>query len=716
MHRFHQLVALSGIVSASEFPNSIVPMSTQSPVRLLILDNSQNRAEELIVMLRNSGRATRAQHVESHESLQSLLKNKSWDLFLSRPEANDVTAEQAIALIKEFEKDVPFILLVGNNDVESITAGLQMGATDVALEDDEERLRLIINRELENLENRRARRRAELELKEAERRCQLLLESSKAAISYVHDGMHIFANSVYCEFFGFDSFEDLEIVPLIDLIVPDDQANFKSFLKSFREQEEASAEYNCVHNDGSAIQVQMTLSRAQYDGEPCTQVILRPKVDEKEIESRLEELSYQDQLTGLPNRRKFIELLDIAVERAVEDNDLSIVFYIVLDKFEDTVTQSGIADADLIIREVASLISSKLDESHLLARFGDDVFTLLYPGSNADKAGELAEDIRKTIESKLIEVAGKTYQLTLSIGLAQITETSNSAQTISRSREAISETSNGNCIAVYRSETPAVQQEKSSAQDDFRELVVSAFDKGRLKLLFQPIISLHGDDDEQFEVLLRLLDDEDNELTPDKFLDIVHEENLSIKLDRWVILQSIKLLAAHRSEGSLARLFINVTHLTIADDTFLPWVNVALKAARLPIDAVIFQFHESDAITYMKQAGIFTKGLKELHCKASINHFGCSLNPFNTLKHISVDYVKLDGSFAHDIDSDEEKRQELMDTITSLQAKGILTAISGVESPQVLSTLWEAGLNFIQGHYLSVPLETMDYDFASEDM
>jgi EAL domain-containing protein (putative c-di-GMP-specific phosphodiesterase class I) len=268
----------------------------------------------------------------------------------------------------------------------------------------------------------------------------------------------------------------------------------------------------------------------------------------------------------------------------------------------------------------------------------------------------------------------------------------------------------------YQTEEAAETEKQDAAQDQSRELVTSAFDKGRLKLLFQPIISLHGDEDEQFEVLLRLIDNDNNELRPSQFMEIVHAEGLSIKLDRWIILQSIKLLAAHRSEGNHTRLFINVSHKTIADDTFLAWVNVAVKAARLPIDAVVFQFHESDAITYLKQASLFTEGLKGLNCKSSINHFGCSLDPFNTLKHLAVDYAKLDGSYAKGIESNAKKSQELVDTIKSLQAKGVLTAIAGVESPMVMSTLWEAGVNYIQGHYLSEPLETMDYDFASEDM
>jgi diguanylate cyclase (GGDEF)-like protein/PAS domain S-box-containing protein len=691
-------------------------MPNQTPVRLLILDNSPNSSEELVEILRNSGRATRAQLVESHESLQSLLKAQSWDLFLSRWEAHDVTAEQAIGLVKEFERDIPFILIADDNNVESLTTGLRMGATDVALEDEDDRLVLIVERELNNLENRRARRKAEIELKETEKRNQLLLESSKAAIAYVHDGMHIYANKAYCELFAYEDFDELEIVPIVDLIAPEDQTEFKKFLKSFSAQEDATAEYQCIKSDGESIGAHMNLTSAQYDGEPCTQVIIRPAGDGQELEDRLHELSYQDQLTGLPNRRRFIEMLDQAVERA-SDGESSIVFYIVPDNFEQVVERSGLSDADLILSDIASLMNNSLNESHLLARFGDDAFTLLYPDGNKEAAEELAESIRESVESHMSEVDGKTYQLTVSIGMTLVGESATSSeQIISRTRQVLGEAETSNTVVFYQTKEAVEAEQKTAEQGELRELVTTAIDKGRLKLLFQPIISLHGDEDEQFEVLLRLIDEEEKELTPSQFMDVVHDEGLSTKLDRWIILQSIKALAAHRSNGSQTRLFINITHETIADESFLSWINVALKAAKLPIDSVILQIHESDAITYMKQASIFTQASRDQNCKTSINHFGCSLDPFNTLRHLTIDYVKLDGSYAQGIESNEQKSKELVDTIKSLRAKGVLTAIAGVESPMVMSTLWEAGVNYIQGHYLSEPLETMDYDFAGEDM
>src|SRR5690606_24227674 len=113
------------------------------------------------------------------------------------------------------------------------------------------------------------------------------------------------------------------------------------------------------------------------------------------------------------------------------------------------------------------------------------------------------------------------------------------------------------------------------------------------------------------------------------------------KIDRWVVLQTIKHLSSHRSKGHDTRLFLNITAETIQDKTFVSWLSTALKAARLPGDSLIFQISETDAAAYLKQVKEFTRALAELHCKLSISHFGSALNPFNTLKHVAADYVKL---------------------------------------------------------------------------
>ena len=139
---------------------------------------------------------------------------------------------------------------------------------------------------------------------------------------------------------------------------------------------------------------------------------------------------------------------------------------------------------------------------------------------------------------------------------------------------------------------------------------------------------------------------------------------------------------------------------------------MALKAARLPGDSLIFQIREGDANNYMKQAKEFAKAVHELHCKVSICQFGCALNPFNTLKHIDVDYVKIDGSFTEELQKKDDAKEEVKEMVKSLQSSGKLTIIPLVENASVLATLWQAGVNYIQGYYLQAPVPEMNYDFG----
>jgi diguanylate cyclase (GGDEF)-like protein/PAS domain S-box-containing protein len=693
-------------------------MNRNSPIRLLILEESQNRAEELIVLLRTAGRATRAHLLESETDLIEKLSEQSWDLCLSRQHIDTLSIEQIIQQVKSLDKDVPVIMLADDQDPASITTGMKLGALDVSLDDDDERLLLIIERELSNLENRRARRKAEVDLREIDRRNQLLLDSSTAAIAYVHEGMHIYTNRAYADLFGYDDPDDFAGIPVIDLIAGEDQEKFKIFLKNFSESQEEGKDFSCVASDDSRILASLSLSPATYDSERCTQMIFRAMTDDSEYEDRIREISSQDLLTGLYNRPYFLEQLEAAVDLASNGQQGFVLFYITVDDFARVRSDAGISNADLVLGDLASLLREHVDASHLMARFGDDEFTLLFKGADKELASALAEELRALVEGHLSEIAGKSFQLTISAGLALISEnTPAGEEIISRALKACTAIENGNGVNFFQAEQVKVGDDgKALSSEDIKQLVRDAIANNAFRLMFQPIISLHGDDDEQFEVLLRLLDNEDNELSPAQFLGPSEDAGLLEKLDRWVILQSIKMLSARRSEGSKARLFVNVTHCSMADSTFLPWISVALKAARLPSDAIIFQIHENDATSYIKHATKFCQGLSELHCKTSINHFGCSLNPFNLLKHLTPDYVKLDGSYAQQIEDSEEKQKDLIDMVKSLQSTGVLTAISGVESPAVLSTLWQAGVNFIQGYYISMPLEDMDYDFANEDI
>ncbi|MEH6559973.1 MAG: EAL domain-containing protein [Marinobacter sp.] len=685
-------------------------------VHLLILDPSQNDAESLVSLLRNAGKATRAHRITSEEDLEEALKNSNWDLLLARDTEQEFVADDALAMIRRMDKDIPCLFLTEEESRERTVAVMKAGAQGTVRFDHHDLLILKVKHELTALDDRRRRRALESYLREAEQRCQLLLESSKDAIAYINDGMHIYANQSYMEFLGYDDIDDLICIPVLDTLTPESQNHYKTFMKSFAEKGEDGITINCTakRSDDHELNVTMSVSAATYDGEACTQIVLQPEHSDAELEEKLREISSQDLLTGLYNRQHLMKELEQAIASAGKSNETGAFAYIALDSFMTMKGQVGISGADLLLGDLASLLKREAGDDLMLARLSDDAFGLLSLPCDEKSMASRCEQVRKSVDEYLFDINGRTVPLTVSIGIASITENSPKAEELlARAHTASSEVrkqegqSQGNGIRVYNPADYETLDESNST-----EAILKALDEDRFRLLFQPIINLRGEGEEHYEAFVRMLDKDDKEVSPYDFLPPMGPSDTAIKIDRWVILQTIKQLASHRSKGNDTRMFLNVTAETIQDKTFTPWLSVALKAARLPGDSLIFQIREGDANTYMKQAKEFTKALHQLHCKVSIAQFGCALNPFNTLKHIDTDYVKIDGSFTEEIQKNEEAREQVKEMVKSLQSAGKLSIIPLVENAGVLATLWQAGVNYIQGYYLQAPVPEMNYDFG----
>ncbi|MCQ4294149.1 EAL domain-containing protein [Pseudomonas stutzeri] len=680
-------------------------------IRLLILEDSQNEAERLVSLFRNAGQATRVHRLTSSDNLTEALK-QTWDLLINAPQSQNLDPGDAIAAIRRQAKDIPIIQLTADNDAEAITEALMLGAQDALPQGEDEWLLLVANRELANLEERRARRSAEVALREAEKRCQLLLDSSVDAIAYVHDGMHIYANRAYLELFSYEDVEDLEGMPMIDLISGTDQGRFKAFLKNYQTLD-GSAELACggVRADGETLKTRMHFSPAAYDGEPCIQVVIRAENDNAELQ-KLREISSQDPVTGLLNRNSFLEVMDAAVERAINAGQTASLAYIRVDRFAALQADIGLTDSDQLLSQLATVLRGHFPGNAQLARFADDVFTVLQPGVPPQQAEPELRKLLSKVEGQLLDIDGRTVQTTLSIGVAGLDEKTAKAQdAIERAHRCADELSDGNALKIYN---PADELAAAANRGDIVAMLKQALESNSFRLLFQPIISLRGDSFEHYEVLLRLLDPQGVEVPPNEFLSTAADVGLAAKIDRWVILNSIKLLAEHRTKGHRTRLFLHLSAASIQDASLLPWLGVVLKASRLPGDSLAFEFGEADAVAYLKPAKALAQGLVGLGCRIALSQFGCVLNPFNTLKHLEAEFIKVDGSYTQDL-TRQENQEALKTLLADLHEQKKQSIVPFVESATVLATLWQAGVSYIQGHYLQGPSQSMDYDFSSDD-
>ncbi len=445
-------------------------------IRLLILEDSQNEAERLVSLFRNAGRATRVHRLTSSDDLNEALQ-QSWDLLICAPESEQLPPSEAIGAIRRQAKDIPVIQLLADNDSDSITEALMLGAQDALPQGEDERLILVAKRELANLEERRARRASEVALREAEKRCQLLLDSSVDAITYVHDGMHIYANRAYVELFAYEDADELEGMPMIDLIGSSDQASFKDFLKNYHSAE-GHAELHCngVRANGQSFPAQMSFSPATYDGEPCIQVVIRAETGNAELEEKLREISSQDLVTGLFNRTHFLELMDSAAGRAVNAGQPSTLAYIRVDRYASLLADIGLSGIDILLTDLANLLRSYFSAEAQLARFGDDVFAVLLPGISPESTREQLTSLLKKVEGHLFDVSGRTVQSSLSIGVAGLNEkTAKAQEVVDRAHRCADELSAGNAIKLFN---PA---DELAAQRAGRGIFLAALKRLRIK-------------------------------------------------------------------------------------------------------------------------------------------------------------------------------------------------------------------------------------------
>ncbi|MFL0810425.1 MAG: EAL domain-containing protein [Agarilytica sp.] len=695
--------------------------SSNSATRLLIINDSRSEAERLISMLHNAGRPVRAQHVESSEALSKVLQEKIWDIMIAIESAESVGASEAIKLIKKFNKDVPVILLTDREGSLPIVEGMKMGAADVVTLDEDQHLLFVIQRELQNRDEREKRRFSERRFNEISRRNQQLLDSSRDAIAFVQDGMFLYANDSFGEILGYEDRDEVECMPVIDIVHDKHQDPVKKFLKEFMikgsDVEATELKIMAITESGSEEPLTFEVRKANYEEEACIQFVVRAKTDDsEELHAQIQEMKNKDISSGLFNKNYLMEVLEGVVAHAANKDHNSALFHIGIDNFVDTVQQKlGLASADAVIGSIAEFANSLAKKDQTLCRFAEDSIILVVPQTGANKALTNAEEFCQKMRDHIVDVEGSTVQFNYHIGVAIINETTaNSDIPVDHAIKALelvrSEAEKDPSLLAKMYEPEVKKQSKQ----DIESMVQHALDTNRFRLLFQPILSLRGSNKEHYEVLLRMVDEEDNEISPNEFLTTAAKIGATTKLDRWVILEAIKTLAEHRAKGHNTNLIVNLSRESMLDATLAKWLSVAFKAAKLPSDSVVFQLREIDVNDHMNVASDFTKALKENGCVCGITHFGCALNPFNALKNIEASYVKVDGSFTQEIQNNSEEENSLNELVSELHQNDKITIVPFVENASVLSKLWQSGVHYIQGYYLQEPTAKMDYDFDME--
>ena len=690
-------------------------MESDNLLRLLTIFDASEEAEAYVNILRKAGHIVRDIRVEDEEDMLTALDENPVDLILAKLGIPGFSARQALQVIKTSGRDIPMVVIIPSGSVESKAIEiLHAGARDTIMETQAERLKHIIKREMADLKNRRGYRKNEQMLHETEKRARALIDSSRDAIAYVHDGMHLYANQAYLGMFGYEELDDIQGMPIMDMVSSKDHPTLKEFLRSYSRGKTSNStlDLHGQHVEGTQFKITMEFSPASMEGESCTQIIIRDQTLSKELEQKLSVMSQQDLLTGLYNRNFLTDQLDMMIARAIEGKTHGALLFITLDKYDETKESDGISTADMLLTEVARMLKTRISELGVLARYAGPVFILLLDNVDARKASNIANSLCKLIHEHICDLGEQSITTTASIGISQINETStHSDECIKRAEKGcqLAQNEGGNRSHLFN---PAIEEMAEHEQvSHWGQKIKQALQKNQFKLAFQPIVSLHGEPGAHYEVLVRMLDEEQEEIPPGEFIPAAEQMNMMHFVDRWVIMNTLMLLTKKQQAGEQTRFFIKLSAGSLTDDDFLSWFRERLQASKVDPDNLVFEFSEDTALNYLKQAKQINAGLKELNCRTSLENFGVEQNTFHSLKHLSVNYIKVHMSLILNLPQSIDNQEKVKAIAEEVGSRNIQTIAAFVEDANSLAVLWQCSVNFIQGHFLQQPGAELNYDF-----
>ena len=423
------------------------------------------------------------------------------------------------------------------------------------------------------------------------------------------------------------------------------------------------------------------------------------------------QLSWQashDVLTGLANRREFERVMQQVLESAKASSKPHALLYMDLDQFKIVNDTCGHAAGDELLRQLAAIIGASVREGDSLFRLGGDEFAVVLTGCPVNRAVVIANELRQSIENFRFIWQDKPFSIGVSIGLVPITRESEGMAQILAAADAAcyaAKEKGRNRVQVYE----ASDTELSERKGEMRWLprINRALEENRFLLYYQKIVTVNANTERgnaQYEVLLRMLDEQGNLVPPQAFIPAAERYNLMPQVDRWVIRNSLTWIAAHApSLQGISTVYINLSGQSLNDETFLFFVEEQIKQVGTLSVRIGFEITETAAVANLSRAMHFINKLKTLGCSFALDDFGSGMSSFAYLKSLPVDKIKIDGLFVRDILTDRIDCA-MVEAINRIgHEMGIETVAEFVENDAILEKLKLIGVDYAQGYGIHMP-------------
>jgi len=482
----------------------------------------------------------------------------------------------------------------------------------------------------------------------------------------------------------------------------DDHDKWAAYLDDLRERRPFDIELAWVRPD-STSRVVRQMGRPRFDARGAFlgyRGVGRDVTDAHRMSAQIAHQASHDALTGLVNRREFGRRLERAVANAQQHASHYVLGYLDLDRFKVVNDVAGHAAGDVLLKRAAGLLAGKIRRRDTLARLGGDEFGLLLENCPLDKALEISDAMLNELGTFRFSWEDQSFDVGVSIGLVSINVSSETPSRVLAHADLACYTAKRlgkNRVHVYRMDDGELARRRTEIRriGDLRE----ALAKDRFVLYYQPIVPLGpgSDGPARYELLLRMTDEAGKVVLPDVFVPPAERYGLMAPIDRWVVHTAFRDGVALFSLSPGAGLAINLSGNSLNDESLLAFIQGELDASGMPPERVCFEITETAAIHNFEQAARFMATMRELGCRFALDDFGSGLSSFAYLKHLPVDYLKIDGSFVRDMTEDSVDRAMVAAIHEVGRIMGMSTIAECADTDAVIAQLRELGVDYVQG-------------------
>ncbi len=669
---------------------------------MIVMTKSQDHVEAINSTLRKAGHPVHCTWLPDARDLGDALTQINPEMLIAFIEELGIDLGALMKVKQASAPGMPVLIMREQVDEAAIAEAMRLGAQDVVTLGNRSRLQSVATRELRAYRLERALSTTLSSAREYREQLQNFLEGSADAITHVQEGIIVDANRAWLELFGYPGDDALTGMPLMDLFEQETHPALKGALVACLQGKWSGhgLRVQALLSDGSSLALELLLTKADYENEPAIRIAISAMhKKDHDLEVQLADAVKNDASTRFLQQRYLIAAVRERCALGMKGGVRQFA-HIKPDRFIEIQNAIGVLASEDFMAQLAELLRTQLTPTDVCGRFGGNGFLILLERGTARDVETWAENVVKRVNDHMFAIEDKTLSATVTVGLgllpstnpdvgAAITDAVNATR---RGREL-----GGNQMyAVDKSDTDTRVQAYDKI---WVKHIKSALMENRFRLVQQPVASLLGEDKGMFDVLVRMLDEQGNEVLPAEFIAAAERNDLMKNIDRWVIGASMSF-AANRKATCI---FVRISKDTVLDKTLLAWLDTQLKSLKIEAKRICIQVTEDLANQYVRQTKELAENLRKLGFRFALEHFGTGRDPLKLLADLDMNFIKVDGSLMQGLSTNQIQQQRVKGLVEAAKRRGIETVAERVEDANTMAVLWQLGIEFIQGYFVNAP-------------